>query len=60
LIIGGSLGYLTESLTSFFSPNYVWISSLGIMVAVIAEILLGAWLLLKSAKISEMIEEKMK
>jgi len=53
LIIGGSLGYLTESLTSFFSPNYIWISSLGIMIAVIAEISLGLWLLLKSAKIPE-------
>ena len=53
LIIGGSLGYLTESLTSFLSPNYVWISSLGIIVAVIAEISLGLWLLLKGDKIPE-------
>ena len=53
-IIGGSLGYIIESLTSFFSPNYVWISAPGIVVAVIAEISLSLWLLLKSNKIPEM------
>jgi hypothetical protein len=59
LIIGGTLGYLTESLTSFFSPNYIWISSFGIMVAVIAEIIIGIWLLVKNDKIAKMIEERM-
>ena len=59
-IIGGSVGYLIEVLTYFIFHNYLWIASLGIVVAVIAEILLGLWFLLKAAKISKMIEEKMK
>lgn len=52
-IIGGSLGYIIESLTSFFSPNYIWISAPGIVVAVIAEISLSLWLLLKGDKIPD-------
>ena len=57
LIIGGSLGYLIESFTFFFFPNYVWIAAPGIVVATIADILLGIWLLLKNGKIPDMIEE---
>ena len=53
LIIGGALGYLPESLTYFFFPNYAWIISPGLTVASIAEIALGLWLLLKADKISE-------
>ena len=53
LIIGGSMGYLLEVLTYFIFTNYLWIASLGIVVAVIAEISLGLWFLLKSAKIPE-------
>jgi len=60
LIIGGSVGYLIEVLTYFILQEYLWIASLGIVVAVIAEILLACWFLLKAAKISEMIEEKIK
>ena len=47
LIIGGSVGYLIEVLTYFVFPNYLWIASLGIVVAIVAEISLGLWLLLK-------------
>ena len=59
LIIGGSLGYLIEVITFFFFPNYAWLSSPGLTIGAIAEISLSIWLLLKSAKISSMIEEKM-
>ena len=58
LMIGGSLGYLIEVLTYFFYPNYGWIASPGLTVAAIAEISFSLWLLLKSANISSMIEEK--
>ena len=54
LIIGGSMGYLIEVLTYFIFTSYLWIASLGIVVAVIAEISLGLWLLLKGTKIPEM------
>ena len=55
LIIGASLGYLTEDLIHFFLPtNYVWIAFPGIVVVAIAEISLCFWLLLKGAKIPEM------
>jgi len=54
LMIGGAIGYLPESLTYFFFPNYAWIISPGLTVASIAEISLGFWLLLKGAKIPEM------
>ena len=59
LIIGGSLGYLIEVITFFFFPNYAWLSSPGLTIGAITEISLSIWLLLKSAKISSMIEEKM-
>ena len=59
LIIGGALGYLLESLTYFLFPNYIAIAYPGLVVGTIAEILLTLWLLLKSAKIPEMIKEKM-
>ena len=57
LIIGGSVGYLIEVLTYFIFPNYLWIASLGIVVAVIAEIALAIWLLIKADKIPEMNPE---
>ena len=59
LIIGGALGYVPEVLTFFFFPNYAWIASPGLTVGAIGEILLSLWLLLRSAKISSLIEEKM-
>ena len=58
LIIGGALGYLPESLTYFFFPNYAWIISPGLTVASIAEISLGLWFLLKGTKIPENPEIK--
>ena len=58
LIIGGAIGYLPESLTYFFFPNYAWIISPGLTVASIAEISLGLWLLLKGTKIPENPEIK--
>ncbi len=57
LIIGASLGYLIESLTYFFFPNYLWIDSPGLMVGAIAEILLSLWFLLKGNKMPEMKPE---
>ena len=53
LIIGGSLGYLIEVLIYFLFPYYGWIASPGLTVGAIAEISLGLWFLLKSAKIPE-------
>ncbi|MFX0070032.1 MAG: DUF4386 domain-containing protein [Candidatus Hermodarchaeota archaeon] len=57
LIIGGALGYFMESFTYFFFPDYVWISSPGIIVAVLIEVLLCIWLLWKGNKIPEMKPE---
>ncbi|MFX0091784.1 MAG: hypothetical protein ACFFBD_08475 [Candidatus Hodarchaeota archaeon] len=41
LVIGGLMGYLIEGLTHFFLPSFVWISTIGIMVAVMVEFALG-------------------
>ncbi|MHA2109603.1 MAG: DUF4386 domain-containing protein [Candidatus Hodarchaeales archaeon] len=51
LVIGGLVGYLIEGATHFFLPSFEWISSIGIIVAVIAEIILGALLVMKAMKL---------
>ena len=54
LIIGGTMGYLIEVLTYFIFQDYLWIASIGIIVAVITEIAFAIWLLIKADSISEM------
>jgi len=46
------MGYLIESLTYFYLPNIIWISTLGIIVAVLAEFVLGINLVLKARKLA--------
>jgi len=52
MVIGGLMGYLIESLTYFYLPNIIWISTLGIIVAVLAEFVLGINLVLKARKLA--------
>ncbi len=51
LLIGGSLGYLIESVPYFYCPDYVWIAYPGLAVGTIAEVGLALWLLVKAARI---------
>ena len=54
LIIGGSIGYLFESLAHFFLPSFVWFSPYGVLVAIIAEITFAIILVMKAMqKIAE-------
>jgi len=47
LISGGLMGYLLESLTHFYFPRFVWVSALGVLVAILAEIALGLILVMQ-------------
>ncbi|MFW9909232.1 MAG: DUF4386 domain-containing protein [Candidatus Thorarchaeota archaeon] len=38
---GASFGYLLESITGFLAPTFVWISTVGVAVAIMAEVALG-------------------
>ena len=54
LMIGGSIGYLFESLAHFFLPSFVWFSPYGVLVAIIAEISFAIILVMKAMqKIAE-------
>ena len=48
LIIGGSSGYLFASLTGFFAPSLVWLSTIGVEIAINVEIALAIILLYKA------------
>ncbi|MHA2142462.1 MAG: DUF4386 domain-containing protein [Candidatus Thorarchaeota archaeon] len=48
LIIGGSIGYLSESLTHTFAPDIIWLSTYGVLVAIIAEVALAITLIIKA------------
>ncbi|MHA1946108.1 MAG: DUF4386 domain-containing protein [Candidatus Hodarchaeales archaeon] len=52
LVIGGSMGYLIEGLIYFLLPSFEWIAILGIMIAVIAEFVLGITLVAKAIQLS--------
>jgi hypothetical protein len=40
-MIGGTIGYLLESVIHFYLQNLGWLSSIGVLIAVLAEITLG-------------------
>ncbi|MHA2273547.1 MAG: DUF4386 domain-containing protein [Candidatus Hodarchaeales archaeon] len=48
LIIGGSIGYLFESLTHTLAPDVIWLSTYGILFAIIAEVALAITLIIKA------------
>jgi hypothetical protein len=52
LVIGGSSGYLFETLTHSILPNLVWVSTTGVLVAIIGEILLAIILIMKAMQMS--------
>ncbi|MHA3963887.1 MAG: DUF4386 domain-containing protein [Candidatus Thorarchaeota archaeon SMTZ1-45] len=52
LIIGGSMGYLLESLTHSFVPNFVWLSTGGVVFAIVAEVALAIVLIVKAMHVS--------
>ncbi|MHA2320180.1 MAG: DUF4386 domain-containing protein [Candidatus Thorarchaeota archaeon] len=52
LIIGGSIGYLFETVTHSFIPNLVWLSTTGVLVAIIAEVTLAIVLIVKAMQMS--------
>ncbi|TFH04447.1 MAG: DUF4386 domain-containing protein, partial [Candidatus Thorarchaeota archaeon] len=51
LITGGALGYLTVGVTQYFVPSLVWLSTIGALIAVIAEISLGIIFVVKARQI---------
>ncbi|MHA1984776.1 MAG: DUF4386 family protein [Candidatus Hodarchaeales archaeon] len=51
LILGGSTGYLFSLLTHFYAPSLIWTSSIGLMVAMVAEIALGFTLVMKAREL---------
>ncbi|MHA2085573.1 MAG: DUF4386 domain-containing protein [Candidatus Thorarchaeota archaeon] len=48
LIIGGSIGYLLESLTHTLAPDIIWLSTYGVLIAIIAEVALAITLIIKA------------
>lgn len=48
LIIGGSMGYLLESLANAFAPDIVWLSIMGVLVAIISEATLAFTLIVRA------------
>jgi hypothetical protein len=52
LITGGSLGYLFESLTHTFVPSIVWLSTSGVLVAIIAEVTLAINLVVAAVRVN--------
>jgi len=50
LTIGGLLGYLTIGLTHFYLSSLVWLSTIGVVIAIIAEIALAITFVMKAMK----------
>lgn len=48
LIIGGSIGYIFESLTHTLVPDAIWLSTYGVLFAIIAEVALAFTLIIKA------------
>ena len=48
LIIGGSMGYLLQSVTHTLASDVIWLSTYGVLFAIIAEISLAITLILKA------------
>ncbi len=51
LIIGASLGYIFQSLTHTFVPSLVWLSTTGVVVAIVAEVALAITLIIKAMQV---------
>ncbi len=51
LVLGGSMGYLLESLTHIFFPSFTWFSSLGVFIAVLVEVILGITLVIEATRL---------
>jgi len=52
LMIGGSMGYLLESMTHAFAPDIIWLSTAGVLVAIIAEVALAVTLVMKAMQVT--------
>ncbi len=52
LIIGGSVGYLFQSLTHTFVPSLILFSTTGVLVAIIAEVALAITLVIKAMQVN--------
>jgi hypothetical protein len=50
LIIGGSIGYIFQSLTHTIMPDAIWLSTYGVLFAVIAEVALAFTLIIKALR----------
>ena len=51
LIIGGSVGYVFQSLTHAFVPSLVWLSTSGVLVAITAEVALAITLIIAAMNV---------
>lgn len=52
LIGGASVGYLFQSLTHTFVPSLVWLSTTGVLVAIVAEVALAITLIIKAMQVN--------
>jgi len=52
LIIGGTVGYLFQGLTHTFVPSLVWLSTSGVLVAIIAEVVLAIALVIAAMQVN--------
>jgi len=48
LIIGGSIGYLLESVTHILAPDGIWLSTYGVLFAIVAEVALAFTLIIRA------------
>lgn len=48
LIVGGSVGYLLESVTHTLAPDVIWLSTYGVLFAIVAEVALAFTLVIKA------------
>ena len=48
LIVGGSIGYLLESVTHTLAPDGIWLSTYGVLFAIVAEVALALTLIMKA------------
>jgi len=52
LVIGGSMGYLLESLTHTFATDVIWLSTYAVLAAIVAEVALAITLIIKAMQMN--------
>lgn len=52
LIVSGTIGYLMESLIHTFAPSLVWLSTIGVLIAINVEITLAIVLVITAIRMT--------